>query len=197
MGGGSGRSRAAAGGTGFLVLKKNRFLFFVILNTVLLIVILFLSIPISKLLKKIDLEDNEFIEGQVIINPKAVSPAILDREVNIKLLAKVDESLNWSFEPLQDNIVVKIGENTKVEYIGKNLTNEILTSTANFVASPDTIQPYLIKSECFCFIEQTLNSGESKIFTMVFFIDPSMDSDKNFNDLKELVFTYEFSEYKS
>ena len=74
---------------------------------------------------------------------------------------------------------------------------ETLTSTANFVASPDTIQPYLIKSECFCFIEQTLNSGESKIFTMVFFIDPSMDSDKNFNDLKELVFTYEFSEYKS
>ena len=126
-----------------------------------------------------------------------LSPAILDREVNIKLLAKVDESLNWSFEPLQDNIVVKIGENTKVEYIGKNLTNETLTSTANFVASPDTIQPYLIKSECFCFIEQTLNSGESKIFTMVFFIDPSMDSDKNFNDLKELVFTYEFSEYKS
>ena len=179
------------------MLKKNRFLFFVILNTVLLIVILFLSIPISKLLKKIDLEDNEFIEGQVIINPKAVSPAILDREVNIKLLAKVDESLNWSFEPLQENIVVKIGENTKVEYIGKNLTNETLTSTANFVASPDTIQPYLIKSECFCFIEQTLNSGESKIFTMVFFIDPSMDSDKNFNDLKELVFTYEFSEYKS
>jgi Cytochrome oxidase assembly factor len=98
------------------VLKKNRFLFFVILNTVLLIVILFLSIPISKLLKKINLDDNEFIEGQVIINPKAVSPAILDREVNIKLLAKVDESLNWSFEPLQDNIVVKIGENTKVEY---------------------------------------------------------------------------------
>ena len=130
------------------MLKKNRFLFFVILNTFLLIVILFLSIPISKLLKKIDLEDNEFIEGQVIINPKAVSPAILDREVNIKLLAKVDESLNWSFEPLQDNIVVKIGENTKVEYIGKNLTNETLTSTANFVASPDTIQPYLIKSEC-------------------------------------------------
>ena len=78
-----------------------------------------------------------------------------------------------------------------------DLTNETLTSTANFVASPDTIQPYLIKSECFCFIEQTLNSGEIKIFTMVFFIDPSMDSDKNFNDLKELVFTYEFSEYKS
>ena len=140
------------------MLKKKKFLFFVVLNTVLLIVILFLSIPISKLLKKIDLEDNEFIEGQVIINPKAVSPAILDREVNIKLLAKVDESLNWSFEPLQNNIVVKIGENTKVEYIGKNLTNETLTSTANFVASPDTIQPYLIKSECFCFIEQTLNS---------------------------------------
>ena len=41
------------------------------------------------------------------------------------------------------------------------------------------------------------DTGESKIFTMIFFLDPSIDSDNNFDDLKELVFTYEFSEYKS
>jgi len=32
---------------------------------------------------------------------------------------------------------------------------------------------------------------------MVFYLDPSLDSDRNLDKLKELVFTYEFSEYKS
>ena len=105
--------------------------------------------------------------------------------------------MEWEFKPLQETLNVKIGENNIVKYIGKNLSNQTITSTANFLASPENIQPYLIKTECFCFIEQTLKSGESKIFTMVFYVDPSIESDKNFDDLKELVFTYTFSEYKS
>ena len=36
-----------------------------------------------------------------------------------------------------------------------------------------------------------------QIFTMVFYVDPSIDSDWYFDNLKVLVFTYEFSEYKS
>ena len=84
-----------------------------------------------------------------------------------------------------------------VSYEGKNLSDRIITSTANFIVSPESIYPYLVKTECFCFTEQTLKPGESKIFTMVFYLDPSLDSDSNLDNLKELVFTYEFSEYKS
>ena len=60
---------------------------------------------------------------------------------------------------------------------GKIYLTRTITSTANFVASPESILPYLVKIECFCFIEQTLEPGESKIFTMVFFLDPALDSD--------------------
>ena len=67
----------------------------------------------------------------------------------------------------------------------------------NFNVFPESISPYLVKIECFCFTEQILGPGESKIFTMLFFLDPSLDLDENLKDLKELVFTYEFSEYKS
>ena len=79
----------------------------------------------------------------------------------------------------------------------KNISKQTITSTANFLLNPKEANAYLIKTECFCFIEQTLESGQSQIFTMIFYIDPSIDSDKKFDDLKELVFTYEFSEYKS
>lgn len=177
--------------------KKNKFLIFFIVNIFLLLIVLLLSIPATKFLSKINLDDNEFVEDQTIINPKAISPKIIDRKITINFIAKVDSSLEWKFKPLQDTIDVKVGENKIIEYEGKNLSNRTITSTANFIAEPEAFQAYLVKTECFCFTEQTLKPGESKIFAMVFYIDPSLDSDWYFDDLKELVFTYEFSEYKS
>ena len=177
--------------------KKNKFIIFFIANIFLLLIVLLLSIPAFKFLSKIYLDDNEFVKNQAINNPEAISPKIIDRKMTINMVAKVDSSLKWEFKPLQDTIDVKIGENRVIKYEGKNLSNRTITSTANFIAEPEAFQAYLVKTECFCFTEQTLKPGESKIFTMVFYIDPSIDSDWYFDDLKELVFTYEFSEYKS
>ena len=177
--------------------KKNRFVIFYIFNIILLLIILLLTIPASKFLKKINLKDNEFVAEQAIIIPNVKSPKIIDRSMQIKFIAEVDKLLEWNFVALQETTKIKIGENTIIQYEGKNLSNKTITSTADFIVSPELILPYLVKTECFCFIEQTLEPGESKIFTMVFFIDPSVDSIEKLKDLKELVFTYEFSEYKS
>ena len=177
--------------------KKNKFVIFYIFNIVLLLIVLLLAIPASKFLSKINLADNEFVTGQAVINPNAKSPKVIDRTMEINLIAEVDSLLEWDFKVLQDTINVKIGENKIISYKGKNLSDRIITSTAYFVVSPESIYPYLVKTECFCFTEQTLQPGESKIFTMVFYLDPSLDSDSNLDKLKELVFTYEFSEYKS
>ena len=176
---------------------KKKYLIFFIVNIFLLLIVLLLAIPATKFLSKINLEDNEFVKGQRIINPEAISPKIIDRTMSINFVAKVDSSLEWELKALQNNVNVKIGENKIISYEGKNLSNRAITATANFLASPEAILPYLVKTECFCFTEQTLKPGESKIFTMVFYLDPSLDSDWYFNDLKELVFTYKFSEYKS
>ena len=177
--------------------KKNKFLIFFIVNIFLLIIVFLLAIPANKFLSKINLEDNEFVQDQTIINSEAISPKILDRTMTINFVAKVDSSLEWELKTLQDNVNLKIGENLIISYEGKNFSSRTITATADFVASPEAILPYLVKTECFCFTEQTLKPGESQIFTMVFYLDPSLDSDWYFNDLKELVFTYKFSEYKS
>ena len=177
--------------------KKNKFVIFYIFSIILLLIVLLLAIPASKFLSKINLADNEFVKGQAVINPSAKSPKVIDRTMEIKLVAEVDSLLEWDFKVLQDTISVKIGENKTISYKGKNLSDRIITSTANFVVSPESIYPYLVKTECFCFTEHTLKPEESKRFTLVFYLDPSLDSDSNFDKLKELVFTYEFSEYKS
>ena len=176
---------------------KKKYLIFFIVNIFLLLIVLLIAIPATKFLSKINLEDNEFVKGQRIINPEAISPKIIDRTMSINFVAKVDSALEWKLKALQNNINVKIGENKIISYEGKNLSKRTITATADFLANPEAILPYLVKTECFCFTEQRLEPGESKIFTMVFYIDPSLDSDWYFDDLKELVFTYEFSEYKS
>ena len=178
-------------------IKKNKFIIFAVCNIILLILLLLLAIPASKFLSKINFDDNELVKDQIVINPKAQSPKIIERTMQVKFVAEVDGLLNWDFESLQEIISVKIGENNVVKYKGKNLSDRTITSTANFLASPESILSYLVKIECFCFIEQTLEPGESKIFTMVFYLDPALDSDSKLDDLKELVFTYQFSEYKS
>ena len=177
--------------------KKNKFIIFFVFNIVLLLIVFLLAVPVSKFLSKINFDDNEFVKGQTVINPNAVSPKIIDRKINIKFIAKVNNSLNWEFKTLEDDINLQIGKNKIIKYEGKNLSNKTITSTAIFSATPEDILPYVIKTECFCFTEQTLKPGESKIFTLVFYLDPALDSVSNMNEIKELVFTYEFSEYKS
>ena len=176
--------------------KKNKFLIFFIVNIFLLIIVFLLAIPATKFLSKINLEDNEFVKGQTIINPEAISPKVLDRTMTINFVSKVDSSLEWELKPLQENISLKIGENKIITYEGKNLSNRIITATADFIASPESILPYLIKTECFCFTEQTLKPGEVQIFTMAFYLDPSLDEDNNLDDLKKLIFKYNMYEKK-
>ena len=177
--------------------KKNKFFILLIVNIFLLLIIILLAIPTSKFLFTINLDDNEFVKGQKVINPEAIPPQIIDRTMNINFVAEVDSALGWKFKALNENINFKIGQNQTIMYEGKNLSDRTITATANFFASPKAILPYLIKTECFCFTEQTLKPGETQIFTMVFYIDPALDTDWYFKDLKELVFTYKFSEYKS
>ena len=177
-------------------IKKNKFIIIYLLSILILTLILLSTILFNDLLKK-NINDNDFVKNQVIINPNAKSPKVIDRTMTIKFNADVDSSLDWNFVALQKSIEIKIGESRVVRYEGKNLSTRVITSTANFVAFPDSIFPYLIKTECFCFTEQRLEPGESKIFTMMFFLDPALDFDSSLDQIKELVFTYEFSEYKS
>ena len=178
-------------------LKKNKFIVIYLSSILLLIIILISSVPFTNYLKKISINDNQFVKDQVVINPNAKSSKVIDRIMTINFNADVDNSLQWDFQALKDVIDIKVGQNSIVKFEGRNLSNKTITAMSNFVALPEKIIPYLIKTECFCFTKQTLAPGESQIFTMVFFLDPSLDLDQDLDNIRDLVFTYQLSEYKS
>jgi len=184
--------------------KKNKIISLFLFNIFLLFFLLVLSFPLYKFFsyvtgynKPIELLDNEFVKNSTILNLKAQPSVILDRTINIEFKAELENNLNWRFEVMENNIDIKIGESKIVKFLGTNLSNKTITSTADFYADPESILPYLIKVECFCFTEQTLKSGEDQIFSLVFYLDSSLDNDANLDELKELILTYKFSEFTS
>ena len=65
---------------------------------------------LSQYFDKTKLDNNEFVINSSLINPNATSPEIIDRIMEIKFNAEVDNSLNWDFKAMQDTIKIKVGD---------------------------------------------------------------------------------------
>ena len=123
-----------------------------------------------------------------------LSSTILDRDINLKFSADVNESINWSFEA-PENLKFKVGENLLVKYKAKNLSDSENSGTATFNVLPEKVGPYFIKTECFCFEKQTLKPGETVDMPVVFYVDPSISTDPTMEDVEEITLSYTFFKY--
>ena len=123
-----------------------------------------------------------------------LSSTILDRDINLKFNADVNDNINWSFEA-PDNIKFKVGENMLVNYKATNLSNTSSTGTATFNVLPAKVGPYFIKTQCFCFEKQILNPGETVDMPVVFYVDPTISEDPTMKDVEEIILSYTFFKY--
>ena len=170
-------------------LKKNKFIIIYLSSILLLILILVSSIPFTDYLKRISINDNQFVKDQVVINPNAKSSKVIDRMMTIIFNAEVDSSLQWDFQALKDAIEIKVGQNSIVKYEGKNLSNKTITATADFIALPEKIIPYLIKTECFCFEIVVF-----KLATRIFLLEKKVFV---FQTVQKVVFALEYNAFRS
>ena len=123
-----------------------------------------------------------------------LSSTILDRDINLKFNADVNDNINWSFEA-PDNIKFKVGENMLVNYKATNLSNTSSTGTATFNVLPAKVGPYFIKTQCFCFEKQILKPGETVEMPVVFYVDPTISEDPTMKDVEEITLSYTFFKY--
>ena len=123
-----------------------------------------------------------------------LSSTILERDINLKFSADVNDSIDWSFEP-PENLEFKVGENILVNYKATNLSDKQTSGTATFNVLPIKAGPYFIKTQCFCFEKQTLNPGESVDMPVVFYVDPAISEDPTMQDVEEITLSYTFFKY--
>lgn len=125
---------------------------------------------------------------------RALEPShtILDKVVTVRFDANVAPGLAWRFEPVDRTMNVKIGENSLAFYRATNVSDHPVTGSASFNVYPDTMGAYFNKMQCFCFIEQTLQPGESIEMPVSFFLDAAMAGDKNTAELRNVTLSYTF-----
>ena len=110
------------------------------------------------------------------------------REVSFN--AHVVPGLKWKFEAPK-GVSLKPGEETTIS-TGRPIFRTATTGTSTFNVTPNKIGPYFMKIDCFCFIEQTLQLGES-VDMPVFYLDPEIDTDINTAETPEITLSYTFS----
>ena len=117
---------------------------------------------------------------------------ISDRVMRVTFTADVAAGLGWSFQPMQHNMELKVGENKLAFYVAQNEESKPVTGRATFNVSPEMFGAYFTKIECFCFTEQTLQPGQRVEMPVSFFIDPAMLDDPALKRMNDITLSYTF-----
>ena len=112
--------------------------------------------------------------------------------INIRFESNITDTLNWDFYSKTKTVKIPMGEEKTIYYFAKNLSDEPIVGTATFNVTPAKAGQYFMKIDCFCFVEQLLNPGESMNMPVTFFIDPDLYKDENVQEVNEITLSYTF-----
>jgi len=94
-----------------------------------------------------------------------------DEAIVVKLTAAVSPDLDWEFYPLQTEVRALPGETLATTYRAVNRSDRPITAKGKHIILPEAHKDYFTTIQCFCFIQQTLQPGESQDMKLVFRID--------------------------
>ena len=116
----------------------------------------------------------------------------LGRELTIRFDANVAPGLPWKFVPEQNSIKLHIGEVATVRYKVINEAARSISAQASYNVTPTTVGAYFDKINCFCFTEQTMQPGETREMTVVFYVDTTIVNDRDQDPLNTITLSYTF-----
>ena len=122
---------------------------------------------------------------------------VISRTVNVRFDSNVDANLPWRFSPLEREVKVKLGEERLVHYRVTNVSQRPIVGTSTYNVTPETSGAWFNKLQCFCFTEQLLLPGQSMDMPVVFFVDPEMDKDRRYDNVRTITLSYTFFEAKT
>jgi cytochrome c oxidase assembly protein subunit 11 len=111
---------------------------------------------------------------------------VLDREITVRFDANVDRGLPWAFAPNDRSVTLRLGEERMMSYTASNMSNTPVTGISTFNVTPIKAAQYFTKIECFCFIEQTLEPGQTVDMPVTFYVDPALVDDELANDVQTI-----------
>lgn len=116
----------------------------------------------------------------------------LERRIAVRFDSNVGPGLPWKFAPEQTEISVKIGEVVTAYYTVTNQAARPTAGVAAYNVAPLTAGAFFQKINCFCFNEQTLAAGETREMAVVFYVDPALVADRDYDELNTITLSYTF-----
>jgi cytochrome c oxidase assembly protein subunit 11 len=129
------------------------------------------------------------LNGKTDNSATTIAKAKVDatRQVTVQFVAAVMPGLGWNFYPKQSSLTLHPGQIETVVFVAKNTTPVVVSGQAVPSVTPGKASSHLKKIECFCFVKQSLNPGETKEMPLRFFVSPELPT-----DVKELTLSYSF-----
>jgi len=134
--------------------------------------------------------------GTPVVAPEGERP-VLERTVTVRFDSNVDPNLPWRFQPLEREVKAKLGEEKLVFFRATNVSQRPIVGTATYNVTPEPAGPWFNKIQCFCFTEQLLKPGQSVDMPVIFFVDPAMNQDRRYDNVRTITLSYTFFEAKT
>jgi cytochrome c oxidase assembly protein subunit 11 len=138
----------------------------------------FAMVPIYSLICKATGINTSVPNGELVTRADSAAmtknPPDLTREVNIQFIAVNHMGLPWDFYPRTKSVRIHPGENAKVYFYVKNMTDKAMTVQAIPSMTPPESMSHFHKIECFCFRQQKLAAHEGKEMPLIFNVDKDL-----------------------
>jgi cytochrome c oxidase assembly protein subunit 11 len=125
-----------------------------------------------------------------------VPKTVLDRKITVRFDANVRD-LPWSFKPEQVSQTLRIGAAGLAFFDVTNNGSTPLTGRAAYNVVPESAGAYFLKTQCFCFSDQTIQPGEHMRFPVIYFVEPAFASDPDTKTFQEVTLSYTFFPVKA
>jgi cytochrome c oxidase assembly protein subunit 11 len=111
------------------------------------------------------------------------------RWVTVEFVTNVSAGMPWEFKPMVNKVKVHPGVETLAHFEAVNYAQFPVTGSAVPSVAPSAAARYFNKTECFCFTQQALNAGETRLMPVRFVVDPKLPQ-----NVKVLTLAYTFFE---
>ena len=112
-----------------------------------------------------------------------------------RLMVRFDTNvrdLPWSFKALQGPQEVTVGMPSIAFFEVTNTSKAPLTGRASYNLVPESAASYFLKTQCFCFNDQTIAPGATVKFPVVYYVEKGFETDPDTRNFQELTLSYTF-----
>jgi cytochrome c oxidase assembly protein subunit 11 len=165
--------------------KNHKVMIFCVVGFSSMFGLAYASVPLYRLFCQVTGFDGTTQRAEV------ASSIVLDQKVKVNFDTNAN-NIDWSFKVETPSQNTQIGKTNMMYFTVKNESDKPLTGRASYNVVPESMGPFFMKLQCFCFTNQTLQPGEARTFPVVYFIDPEMVKDIDAQGVKDVTLSYTF-----